>query len=76
MQGNGNTHIGFNSYIHGNNDMTVGNRLNLLGSNVYMFGPQADPKYYSQGVKTYIYDEAQNNDYSNRLRNNGYRRGY
>jgi hypothetical protein len=47
MQGNGNTHIGFNSYIHGDNDKTVGNRLNLLGSNVYMFGPQADPRYYS-----------------------------
>lgn len=47
MQGNGNTHIGFNSYIYGNNDRTVGNKLNLLGNNVYMFGPQADPKYYS-----------------------------
>ena len=44
MKGSDNLHIGSDSFIKGNRDTTVGNRLNVQGDNKFIFRP--NPMYY------------------------------
>jgi|688.fasta_scaffold621757_1 hypothetical protein len=44
MKGSDNLHIGSDSFIRGNHDTTVGDRLNVQGDHIFMFRP--NPMYY------------------------------
>jgi hypothetical protein len=63
------------SRIRGDNHITVGNRLNVQGDNVVMFGPNANPMYYqSQNLDGFFRNDQNGQDArNNRNERSGFR---